>query len=97
MLVPTYSPPSVAAGWTAQLVANGLLKPRSLLLDGSGALLVVERGRGVSRITFTDNGGTCMQVADKTVVVNEADVSQPAERWEVGFAVASQSADSLRS
>ncbi len=75
VLLPSYSPPSVAAGWTAQLVANKLQKPRSLQLDSSGALLVLESGKGVSRITFKDNGGTCLQVDNVQLVVNQTSVS----------------------
>ncbi len=63
------------AGWTAQLVANKLQKPRSLQLDSSGALLVLESGKGVSRITFKDNGGTCLQVDNVQLVVNQTSVS----------------------
>ncbi|KAK4119050.1 soluble quino protein glucose dehydrogenase [Parathielavia appendiculata] len=60
ILVPTYSPPVVASGWQAQLVAGGLTKPRSIAFDSTGALLVVESGQGISRHRFTDNGGTCL-------------------------------------
>ncbi|KAG7285741.1 hypothetical protein NEMBOFW57_008035 [Staphylotrichum longicolle] len=60
ILVPAYSAPVVASGWQAQLVAGGLTKPRSIAFDSTGALLVVESGKGISRHRFTDNGGTCL-------------------------------------
>jgi glucose/arabinose dehydrogenase len=60
ILVPAYSPPVVASGWQAQLVAGGLTKPRSIAFDSTGALLVLESGKGISRHRFTDNGGTCL-------------------------------------
>ncbi|GAB1315408.1 hypothetical protein MFIFM68171_05618 [Madurella fahalii] len=60
VLVPSYSHPVVAPGWQAQLVAGGLTKPRSIQFDRTGALLVVESGKGISRHRFTDNGGTCL-------------------------------------
>ncbi len=75
VLVPTYAAPSVASGWTAQLVANGLTQPRSILFDGTGALLVVESGRGITRIVFKDNGGTCLEVAASALIVNQTTVS----------------------
>ncbi|KAK0628745.1 hypothetical protein B0T17DRAFT_573858 [Bombardia bombarda] len=68
VLVPTYSPPSVAPGWTAQLAVAGLTTPRSLLWDGAGGLLVVERTKGITRHTFTDYGGTCL-IPDKTTLL----------------------------
>jgi hypothetical protein len=69
VLVPTYTPPAVAPGWQAQLVSAGLTKPRSILFDSTGALLLVESGKGISRITFTDNGGTCLQVTKSSLLV----------------------------
>lgn len=74
VLVPTYSPPSVASGWQAQLVAGGLTKPRSIQFDSTGALIVVESGKGISRHTFTDNGGTCLSVATSSLLVNQTNV-----------------------
>src|SRR3569833_3421976 len=71
VLVPTYSPPSVAPGWTAQLVANGLLKPRSIQLDSSGALLVVESGKGVTRLTIKDGGWTYQKKKQTTHKKNQ--------------------------
>ncbi|TPX11786.1 uncharacterized protein E0L32_007523 [Thyridium curvatum] len=69
VLVPSYSPPSVAPGWSAQLVVNGLKKPRSIQFDAGGGLLVVESGKGITRFTFKDNGGTCLAVDQAITVV----------------------------
>lgn len=77
ILVPTYQLPTVAAGWQGQLVVTGLKKPRSILVDASGALLVLESGKGLTRITFTDNGGTCLTVAQSKLIINDATVSAP--------------------
>lgn len=77
VLVPSYNPPAVASGWQAQLVAAGLTKPRSIQFDNTGALLVVESGKGLSRFTFTDNGGTCLQVDKSTLVIDETGVCAP--------------------
>jgi opacity protein-like surface antigen len=76
VLTPAYSPlPAVASGWQAQLVAGGLKKPRSIQFDSTGALLVVDSGTGVLRYTFTDNGGTCLQVDKQELLVNQTAVS----------------------
>jgi pyrroloquinoline-quinone-dependent sugar dehydrogenase TrAA12-like protein len=74
VLVPTYTPPAVAAGWTAQLVVNNVTTPRSLSFDSEGNLLVVERTKGVSRITFKDNGGTCLEVSRHDLIIDNPKV-----------------------
>lgn len=79
VLVPAYKAPLVASGWQAQLVADGLKKPRSLQFDSTGALLLVESGKGLSRITFKDNGGTCLQVDKSTLLVDNTGVR--ISRW----------------
>ncbi len=75
ILVPTYSAPVVASGWQAQLVVGGLTKPRSIAFDSTGALLVVESGKGISRHRFTDNGGTCLSANHSHMLIELAAVS----------------------
>lgn len=74
VLVPSYSHPVVASGWQAQLVAGGLTKPRSIQFDSTGALLVVESGKGISRHRFTDNGGTCLASNHSHMLVDMREV-----------------------
>ncbi|KAK4173043.1 soluble quino protein glucose/sorbosone dehydrogenase [Triangularia setosa] len=69
ILVPRNPAPVVANGWQAQLVAGGLTKPRSIQFDETGALLVVESGKGISRHRFTDNGGTCLRANHSHMLV----------------------------
>ncbi|KAF2654383.1 soluble quino protein glucose dehydrogenase [Lophiostoma macrostomum CBS 122681] len=52
---------SVAAGWTAQVVASGLKDPRGIIFDQEGRLLVVQQGYGISRLTLTDDEGACVR------------------------------------
>ena len=75
ILVPAYSAPVVASGWQAQLVVGGLTKPRSIAFDSTGALLVVESGKGISRHRFTDNGGTCLSANHSHMLIELAAVS----------------------
>ncbi|KAK2597640.1 hypothetical protein N8I77_012417 [Diaporthe amygdali] len=75
ILTPSYEAPVVGSGWTAQLIAKGLTKPRSLIFDQNGALLVVQQGSGIVRMTFTDNGGTCLIVNDTKTVVENSDLN----------------------
>ncbi|KAK0744520.1 soluble quino protein glucose/sorbosone dehydrogenase [Apiosordaria backusii] len=69
ILVPRNPAPVVANGWQAQLVAGGLTKPRSIQFDSTGALLVVESGKGISRHRFSDNGGTCLHANHSHMLV----------------------------
>ncbi|KAK3503937.1 soluble quino protein glucose/sorbosone dehydrogenase [Neurospora crassa] len=71
VLVPSYNLPVVAAGWQAQLIAGELTKPRSLQFDSSGALLVVESGKGITHHTLKDNGGTCISVSESKTLIDE--------------------------
>ncbi|BEJ17737.1 hypothetical protein CspHIS471_0700050 [Cutaneotrichosporon sp. HIS471] len=66
---PNYDHPVPAQGWSWRLVANGLTKPRSITFDSSGALLVLDEGAGINRLVLQDEGGTCLSVKEKTVVV----------------------------
>ncbi len=51
-----------------QVVATGLSKPRGILLDNAGNLLVVEQGRGVvSAHTLNENNG-CVSVGTSSDV-----------------------------
>jgi len=79
ILTPSYKAPVVGSGWTAQLVANGLTKPRGMVFDTSGALLVVQQGTGILRMTFVDNGGTCLVVNETKTLVENDDVGSSAD------------------
>lgn len=74
ILTPGYNTPLVAAGWQAQLVMGGLTKPRSIEFDDTGALLVVESGKGVTRHTFVDGGGTCLTLERSDLLIDEPTV-----------------------
>jgi glucose/arabinose dehydrogenase len=74
-LTASYPAPSVASGYSARLVANGLQSPRGIKFDTKGRLLVVEQDLGIQAITFNDGGGNCLSVKSKDDVVNDGDVS----------------------
>jgi len=75
----SYAAPSVAAGYIARIVANGLQKPRSLRFDSSGHLLVVEAGKGITALTLKDAGGACVGVSSKSAVLNDASLNHGIE------------------
>jgi len=69
-LQPEYAAPVTSNGWSAQLVAQDLDNPRGILFDSEGNLLVIDRSEGIVRMTFEDGGGTCLNVANKTTIVD---------------------------
>jgi glucose/arabinose dehydrogenase len=75
ILTPAYSAPVAAKGWKAQLIATNLTNPRSIKFDSNGGLLVLEARTGLRRLTFDDNGGTCLSVRNSTLVIDDEEVS----------------------
>lgn len=72
-----YPAPEAADGWSYRLVAKDLTKPRGILFDSEGALIVVDSGAGLVRFTLEDEGGTCVSVGEKTTLIEDEDVSTP--------------------
>jgi hypothetical protein len=68
--------PVAADGWHYRLIANGFTHPRSIAFDSAGALLVLDQGKGVFRLTLEDLDGTCLNVRDKSTVVSNEAVSR---------------------
>lgn len=66
--------PSAAPGFESRLVASGLTSPRGIQFDSAGNLLVVEQSSGLVALTFTDNGGSCLQEKQRQSVINNTAV-----------------------
>lgn len=96
-LKPSYSAPVVGAGYTAQLIATGLKKPRGILFDREGGLLVVQQGTGIQRLTFTDSGGTCLAVKDSKTLVADSGLNHGIELSPDGRTLYASSADKVYS
>ncbi|KAF2271537.1 uncharacterized protein EI97DRAFT_504937, partial [Westerdykella ornata] len=62
---PLHARPSVASGWSARVVASGLTRPRRMVFDGEGGLLVVEWGVGIARVRV--GGGGCVGMGEEGV------------------------------
>lgn len=75
VLTPSYSAPVVGSGWTAQLVVTGLTKPRGIVWDSNGHLLVVQQGVGLTGISFSENSTTCLGAATSGSIIDNPDVS----------------------
>ncbi|KAK3081323.1 hypothetical protein LTS18_007966 [Coniosporium uncinatum] len=78
-LTPSYAAPSVAPGYEARLVASGLYKPRGIIFDTSGNLLVVQQGGGITGLRLSDGGGACVSVAANATVVENANLTHGIE------------------
>lgn len=75
--------PSVASGYEVALVATGLAKPRSIVFDTLGNLLVVQQGVGIVNLVFQDDGGTCLSVKSNRKVISNSDASCTKRRQRV--------------
>lgn len=80
VLTPDYQAPVVGGGWTAQLAVTGLKRPRSIIFDENGALLIVQGGTGIQHVTFNDQGGTCLFVKETKNLIENSDVSSRCHR-----------------
>ena len=74
-LQPNYPAPSLAPGYKAQLIATNLRKPRGLIVDSDGQLLVVQQGVGITSLRIHDQGGDCLKVSQKVDVVRNANLT----------------------
>ncbi|CAH0020551.1 unnamed protein product [Clonostachys rhizophaga] len=70
-----YPTPAVADGWAFRLVANGFTRPRGLIFDNDGGLLVVDSGVGLIHLTLKDDGGTCLSVSEKTTLIGNRNLN----------------------
>jgi hypothetical protein len=66
---------SVGTGFTARVITNKMYKPRQMIFDTEGNLLVVEAGKGITALKLNDKGGDCVAEATRTQVVSDASVS----------------------
>ncbi|KAF9874181.1 glucose sorbosone dehydrogenase [Colletotrichum karsti] len=95
ILVPSYTPPQVAAGWEAQLVANGFKKPRTIHVDSEGALLVLDAAVGVYHVTFEENGGTCLTLTESKLMINNTRLTHGMALSEDGKTLYASSVDKV--
>jgi hypothetical protein len=68
----TYSDLRPGKGFTFRLLTNKLSKPRGMVFDTAGNLLVVESGKGITALKLKDEGDICLSVAsDPQVVISD--------------------------
>ncbi|KAF4446416.1 hypothetical protein F53441_9933 [Fusarium austroafricanum] len=66
-----YPTPVTAENWSYTIIANELRRPRGILFDSEGALIVIDSGNGIVHFELEDEGGTCLQVRKKTTLVKK--------------------------
>jgi hypothetical protein len=72
------STPLIAAtGYEYQLLAKGLTKPRGIVFDSQGHLLVLESGKGITALTLKDEGPTSCVLVEANQPVVEGRADQP--------------------
>jgi glucose/arabinose dehydrogenase len=67
----SYPSPVTAENWSYGLIANELRRPRGILFDSKGALIVIDSGNGILHFELEDGGGTCLQVRKKTTLLEQ--------------------------
>lgn len=89
--------PSVASGYRLQVVASGLAKPRGILLDSSGNLLVVEQGSGVVSSHVLQDRNGCVTVQSSKNVTNSLNLNHGIELSSDGRTLYASNPDSVYS
>jgi hypothetical protein len=68
---PKYAQPIVAKGFTARVVISNLTRPRGMIFDTEGNLLVVQNRKEVTAFHMATDGG-CVEVTGKRTVLPAA-------------------------
>jgi glucose/arabinose dehydrogenase len=90
-----YPAPVAADGWSYRLVANNFTKPRGLVFDNDGGLLLIDSGVGLVHLTLKDDGETCLSVTDKKTLVEHEKLNHGLQLSEDGKTVYASTADKV--
>lgn len=63
--------PTIASGYSLQVVASGLAKPRGIAFDDQGHLLVVQQGDGIITSHTVNEQNGCVTLGDSMTVVDQ--------------------------
>ncbi|KAF4344055.1 l-sorbosone dehydrogenase [Fusarium beomiforme] len=66
---PRKSKPVATDGWDWAVIANNLGRPRTIVFDTEGSLLVLDSGDGITHLKLEDQGGRCLRVKKRTVLL----------------------------
>lgn len=96
-LAVTYPAPVAADGWSYRLVANEFTKPRGMVFDNDGGMLLIDSGVGLVHLTLKDDGATCLSVTDKKTLVENEKLNHGLQLSEDGKTVYASTADKVYS
>jgi glucose/arabinose dehydrogenase len=68
---PKYAAPIVAKGFTARVVISGLTRPRGMVFDTEGNMLVMQNRKEITAFRMSNDGG-CVKVTGKSTVLDAA-------------------------
>ncbi|KAM5350503.1 hypothetical protein ACJ41O_007008 [Fusarium nematophilum] len=71
----SYPAPVAHDDWHYGLIASDLTRPRGILFDTEGALIVVDSGVGLVHLEFEDQGRACLRVRKQTVLLENEDLN----------------------
>ncbi|KFA66578.1 hypothetical protein S40285_07309 [Stachybotrys chlorohalonatus IBT 40285] len=91
----SYPAPVAADGWSYRLVANNFTRPRGLLFDADGNLLLIDAGVGLVHLTLRDDGGSCLSVEETTTLVENENLNHGIELSEDGNTLYASTSDSV--
>lgn len=78
------SNPQTADGVAFKVLQNGLARPRGVVMDSAGNLLVVEaKGKGVTRVVLDDADGLDVCVSSSAQLIDDGTVSCFSPTWPV--------------
>ena len=83
---PKGSEPATAPNWEYSVIANKLTRPRGILFDSEGALIVLDSGNGIIHMKLDDNdaGGRCLRVSSRTTLLEKSDVRLHPHSYTIG-------------
>lgn len=72
------SSPQAADGVAFKVLQNGLARPRGVVMDSAGNLLVVEaKGKGVTRMVLDNADGLDICISSSAQLIDDGTVSSP--------------------
>jgi glucose/arabinose dehydrogenase len=90
-----YPAPVAADGWAYRLVANNFTKPRGIVFDNDGGMLLIDSGVGLVHLSLKDDGETCLSVTDKKMLVENEKLNHGLQLSADGKTVYASTADKV--
>ncbi|KAF9763654.1 hypothetical protein IL306_003025 [Fusarium sp. DS 682] len=91
----SYPAPATANNWNYSIIANELRRPRGILFDSEGALIVIDSGNGIIHFELDDEGGTCLQVKKKTTLLKKNNLNHGIALSKDGRTIYASSSDEV--